>query len=222
MFYDYSLWSVSILSRKLGWPPFDSIWISLSFHFGFSSMIFFSTDDIDELLESWMIANMRIYSECDIIYGDYAFEQWDPELLTELLSYLTPSNMRLDLMTKPFDKNVPGTYKQTNTLRSITSFLLNDFNQGCFSKIPVLTVYTYSSWQQLGCFVMCCFPWFFFRCEIWALVWNRIYCWNHFKGDSSSMGRPSSHRFCFAHAIPKRVHSTQFLNLYSDNSSQEK
>ncbi|CAK9254097.1 unnamed protein product [Sphagnum jensenii] len=55
-----------------------------------------------------LATNMRIYSECDIIYGDYAFEQWDPELLTELLSYLTPSNMRLDLMTKPFDKNVPG------------------------------------------------------------------------------------------------------------------
>ncbi|CAK9267641.1 unnamed protein product [Sphagnum jensenii] len=35
-------------------------------------------------------------------------QHWDPELLTKLLSYLTPSNMRLDLMTKPFDKNVPG------------------------------------------------------------------------------------------------------------------
>jgi nardilysin len=52
---------------------------------------------------------MHLYSEENIIYGDYSFEQWDPDLVADLLKRINPSNMRLDIVTKSFNRNAPGT-----------------------------------------------------------------------------------------------------------------
>ncbi|XP_072975496.1 nardilysin-like isoform X1 [Typha angustifolia] len=49
--------------------------------------------------------NMLFYSEEHIVYGEYAFEKWDPELVEYVLSFLSPDNMRIDLLTKSFDKH---------------------------------------------------------------------------------------------------------------------
>lgn len=53
-------------------------------------------------------ANMHLYSEEHIVYGDYAFEEWDPELVADLIDRVNPYNMRLDVVTKNFDKNSAG------------------------------------------------------------------------------------------------------------------
>lgn len=73
-----------------------------------------------------MAANMHLYSEEDIIYGDYAFQQWDPELVADLLTQVNPKNMRLDLVTKSFNKRSPGSDLQTlfSTRRTCTCFSL--------------------------------------------------------------------------------------------------
>ncbi|KAL2651160.1 hypothetical protein R1flu_019288 [Riccia fluitans] len=47
-----------------------------------------------------LASNMHLYSEDHIIYGDYAFEEWDPKHVNELLALITPDNMRLDLVSK--------------------------------------------------------------------------------------------------------------------------
>jgi hypothetical protein len=52
---------------------------------------------------------MHIYAEEHTVYGDYAFEKWDPELVADLLDRVNPYNMRLDLVTKNFDKTSSGT-----------------------------------------------------------------------------------------------------------------
>lgn len=51
---------------------------------------------------------MHLYSEEHTVYGDYAFEEWDPELVADLIARVNPYNMRLDLVTKSFDKNSAG------------------------------------------------------------------------------------------------------------------
>lgn len=56
-----------------------------------------------------LASNMHLYSEENIIYGDYSFKQWDPELVADLLKRVNPSNMRLDIVTKSFNRNAPGT-----------------------------------------------------------------------------------------------------------------
>ena len=71
-----------------------------------------------------MAANMHLYSEEDIIYGDYAFQKWDPELVADLLTQVNPKNMRLDLVTKSFNKSSPGTDLQTLFSTRHTSHLL--------------------------------------------------------------------------------------------------
>ncbi|CAL9778048.1 unnamed protein product [Musa acuminata subsp. burmannicoides] len=48
--------------------------------------------------------NMFFYSEKHIIYGEYAFEQWDPDLIQHVLSFFSPENMRIDILSKSFDK----------------------------------------------------------------------------------------------------------------------
>jgi len=56
-----------------------------------------------------VVANMHLYSEENIIYGDYSFDKWDPDLVADLLKRVNPSNMRLDIVTKSFNRNAPGT-----------------------------------------------------------------------------------------------------------------
>ncbi|KAK9128209.1 hypothetical protein Syun_017006 [Stephania yunnanensis] len=51
-----------------------------------------------------LAANMLLYPEEHIIYGDYAYEIWDEKLIKHVLSFLKPENMRVDVMTKIIDK----------------------------------------------------------------------------------------------------------------------
>ncbi|XP_031485488.1 nardilysin-like isoform X2 [Nymphaea colorata] len=48
--------------------------------------------------------NALLYPEEHVIYGDYAFEVWDDKLVEHVLSFLTPDNMRIDILTKSFKK----------------------------------------------------------------------------------------------------------------------
>lgn len=52
-----------------------------------------------------LATNMLLYPEKHIIYGDFALEVWDPELVQSLLDLIVPDNMRLDIVTKFFDIN---------------------------------------------------------------------------------------------------------------------
>ncbi|KAH7677794.1 nardilysin protein [Dioscorea alata] len=53
---------------------------------------------------SELAENLFFYSEEHVIYGDYAFEQWAPELIDHVLSFFSPENMRIDVLSKSFDK----------------------------------------------------------------------------------------------------------------------
>lgn len=50
-----------------------------------------------------LAANLLVYPEEHIIYGDYAFEIWDPKVVEHTLSFINPHNMRVDILTKSFD-----------------------------------------------------------------------------------------------------------------------
>ncbi|MCL7024740.1 hypothetical protein MKW94_013598 [Papaver nudicaule] len=47
--------------------------------------------------------NLLRYSDEHIIYGDYAYEVWDDNLIKHVLSFFTPENMRVDILSKSFD-----------------------------------------------------------------------------------------------------------------------
>eukprot|EP01018_Ginkgo_biloba_P028828 Gb_06507 [translate_table: standard] len=55
-----------------------------------------------------LAVNLLVYPEEHIIYGDYSFEIWDPKLVEHVLSYFTPDNMRVDILTKSFDRQSSG------------------------------------------------------------------------------------------------------------------
>uniref|UniRef100_A0A0E0KDF5 Peptidase M16 N-terminal domain-containing protein n=1 Tax=Oryza punctata TaxID=4537 RepID=A0A0E0KDF5_ORYPU len=48
--------------------------------------------------------NMLYYSEKHIVSGEYIYEGWDPELVMHVLSFFHPDNMRVDVLSKSFDK----------------------------------------------------------------------------------------------------------------------
>lgn len=52
--------------------------------------------------------NMLYYSEKHIVSGEYIYEGWDPELVKHVLSFFHPDNMRVDVLSKSFDKQSQG------------------------------------------------------------------------------------------------------------------
>ncbi|KAJ1699101.1 hypothetical protein LUZ63_007613 [Rhynchospora breviuscula] len=48
--------------------------------------------------------NSLFYPEKHIICGAYVYDEWDPVLIEHILSFFSPENMRIDLVTKSFDK----------------------------------------------------------------------------------------------------------------------
>ncbi|KAK1270924.1 Zinc-metallopeptidase, peroxisomal [Acorus gramineus] len=48
--------------------------------------------------------NMLFYPDEHIIYGEYAFEEWDAKLIEHILSFFSPEYMRIDILSKSFDK----------------------------------------------------------------------------------------------------------------------
>ncbi|GAQ85219.1 Insulinase (Peptidase family M16) family protein [Klebsormidium nitens] len=56
--------------------------------------------------------NMSLYQPEHTLYGDYIYRDWDPRLVTDVLDRLTPSNMRVDIVTQHFDASAPGVLKE--------------------------------------------------------------------------------------------------------------
>ncbi|KAL6902039.1 hypothetical protein ACP4OV_004915 [Aristida adscensionis] len=48
--------------------------------------------------------NLLYYSEKHVVCGEYIYEDWDPELVKHALSFFDPDNMRVDILSKSFDK----------------------------------------------------------------------------------------------------------------------
>ncbi|KAF8397117.1 hypothetical protein HHK36_016024 [Tetracentron sinense] len=44
--------------------------------------------------------NLLVYPEEHVIYGDYAYKVWDERLIKHVLSFFTPENMRVDILSK--------------------------------------------------------------------------------------------------------------------------
>ncbi|MFS7964629.1 putative insulysin [Helianthus anomalus] len=50
-------------------------------------------------------ANLLIYPPEHTIYGDYAYKEWDEEMIKHVLSFFTPDNMRTDILSKSINKS---------------------------------------------------------------------------------------------------------------------
>ncbi|CAO2840084.1 unnamed protein product [Amaranthus hypochondriacus] len=50
-------------------------------------------------------ANLLVYPPEHVIYGEYAYEDWDAEKIKFILNFLVPRNMRVDILSKSFDKS---------------------------------------------------------------------------------------------------------------------
>ncbi|KAL8549034.1 hypothetical protein ACS0TY_008056 [Phlomoides rotata] len=49
--------------------------------------------------------NLLVYPPEHVIYGDYAYEFWDEEMIKYLMDFFRPGNMRVDILTKSFKKS---------------------------------------------------------------------------------------------------------------------
>ncbi|KAL3829021.1 hypothetical protein ACJIZ3_017823 [Penstemon smallii] len=49
--------------------------------------------------------NLLVYPPEHVIYGEYAYEVWDEEIIKYLLDFFRPGNMRVDILTKSFNKS---------------------------------------------------------------------------------------------------------------------
>ncbi|KAL6493357.1 hypothetical protein OROGR_032491 [Orobanche gracilis] len=65
------------------------------------------------------MANLHLYPPGHVIYGDYAYNIWDEKMIKDLLGYLTPGNMRVDLQTKSFSKYLGSSFKRKNSSNEI-------------------------------------------------------------------------------------------------------
>lgn len=56
-------------------------------------------------LTSTIAENLLVYPPEHVIYGDYAYEVWDEEMIKYLMDFFMPGNMRVDILTKSFKKS---------------------------------------------------------------------------------------------------------------------
>ncbi|OWM66636.1 hypothetical protein CDL15_Pgr010287 [Punica granatum] len=49
--------------------------------------------------------HLLIYPAEHVIYGDYVYQVWDGEMIKHILSFFTPNNMRIDILSKSIDKS---------------------------------------------------------------------------------------------------------------------
>ncbi|XP_073021907.1 nardilysin-like [Primulina eburnea] len=52
-----------------------------------------------------LAGNLLVYPPEHVIYGDYSYEVWDEEMIKYLLNFFGPANMRVDIITKSFNKS---------------------------------------------------------------------------------------------------------------------
>ncbi|KAL5720801.1 nardilysin [Ranunculus cassubicifolius] len=64
----------------------------------------FAEEQAQDDYASELAANLLQYSEEHIICGDYVYDIWDENLITHTLSFLTPDNMRIDILSRSFNK----------------------------------------------------------------------------------------------------------------------
>jgi nardilysin len=62
----------------------------------------FAEEDAPEDYVQELAVNLRIFKAQDILEGDYLHEEWDPKLVSEILGYFTPSNMRVEVQSSNF------------------------------------------------------------------------------------------------------------------------
>ncbi|PHU07325.1 hypothetical protein BC332_23814 [Capsicum chinense] len=48
---------------------------------------------------------LLVYPPKHVIYGDYAYDVWDAEFIKYVLDFFRPENMRVDVVTKSFQKS---------------------------------------------------------------------------------------------------------------------
>ncbi|KAL3625772.1 hypothetical protein CASFOL_030301 [Castilleja foliolosa] len=64
----------------------------------------FAEDQPQDDYAAELAANLLVYPPEHVIYGDYAYEVWDEEMIKYLLDLLRPGNMRVDILTKSLKK----------------------------------------------------------------------------------------------------------------------
>ncbi|GFQ04195.1 insulin-degrading enzyme [Phtheirospermum japonicum] len=65
----------------------------------------FAEDQPQDDYAAELAANLLVYPPEHVIYGDYAYEVWDEEIIKYLLDLLRPGNMRVDILTKSLKKS---------------------------------------------------------------------------------------------------------------------
>nr|GMD28319.1 nardilysin-like isoform X1 [Ipomoea batatas] len=48
---------------------------------------------------------MLVYPPEDVVYGDYAYEIWDEQLIKYILGFFRADNMRVDVVTKSLNNS---------------------------------------------------------------------------------------------------------------------
>ncbi|GAB4860207.1 hypothetical protein Ancab_011686 [Ancistrocladus abbreviatus] len=61
--------------------------------------------------------NLLIYPAEHVIYADYAYKVWDVEMIKNILNFLTPDNMRVDIVSKSFEKSGGSPYEEKDWWR---------------------------------------------------------------------------------------------------------
>lgn len=77
------------------------------------------------MLMSIIAENLLVYPPQHVIYGDYAYEVWDEEMIKYLMDFFRPGNMRVDILTKSFKKS------HGNVLYVCACFITSTFT--CFT-----------------------------------------------------------------------------------------
>ncbi|CAA0838104.1 Insulinase (Peptidase family M16) family protein [Striga hermonthica] len=65
----------------------------------------FAEDQPQDDYAAELAGNLLVYPPEHVIYGDYAYEVWDKNMIKHLLGLFRPGNMRVDILTKSFEKS---------------------------------------------------------------------------------------------------------------------
>ncbi|KAE8726975.1 insulin-degrading enzyme-like isoform X2 [Hibiscus syriacus] len=62
----------------------------------------FAEEESQDDYAAELAENLLVYPPEHVIYGDYVYELWEEETIRKILSFFTPRNMRIDVVTKSF------------------------------------------------------------------------------------------------------------------------
>jgi nardilysin len=89
-------------------PPDDYAVDLAGLNLLFSHLFLFSLCSSAMFTEIFSAENMLFYSEKHIVCGEYIHDVWDPELVKHTLCFFNPDNMRVDVLSRSFDKQSQG------------------------------------------------------------------------------------------------------------------